>query len=104
MLNLNLPDTVFEWLFEPDPNEKEKQKGFLEIFNFTIDEASPSDAEVAVDPEMLGKVYESLISSEERGDAGIFIPLGLKLILCVGFRWSNIYIKKPTSRKMKSLI
>jgi hypothetical protein len=72
MLNLNLPDTVFEWLFEPDPNEKEKQKGFLEIFNFTIDEASPSDAEVAVDPEMLGKVYESLISSEERGDAGIF--------------------------------
>jgi hypothetical protein len=72
MLNFNLPDTIFEWLFEPDPTEKEKQKGFLEIFNFTIDEASPNDEEVAVDPEMLGKVYESLISSEERGEGGIF--------------------------------
>jgi len=45
----------------------------LEIFNFTIDESSPYDVEVAVDPEMLGKVYESLINEGERGDSGIFI-------------------------------
>ncbi|HAV10003.1 MAG TPA: hypothetical protein DCX22_00035 [Dehalococcoidia bacterium] len=49
---------------------------FLERFNFTIAEDSPLDKEVAVDPEMIGKVYESLVNvSEEidkRGDAGIF--------------------------------
>ncbi len=69
-LGFDLPDYVFEWLFEPD--DKDKKKGFLEIFNFTIDESTPIDVEVAVDPEMLGKVYESLIAEEERGSSGIF--------------------------------
>jgi len=50
--------------------------GFLERYNFTIAEDSPIDKEVAVDPEMIGKVYESLVNvsaeADERGDAGIF--------------------------------
>lgn len=49
---------------------------FLEQYNFTITEDSPLDQEVAVDPEMIGKVYESLVNVsedlDERGDAGIF--------------------------------
>ena len=47
---------------------------FFEQYNFTITEDTPLDQEVAVDPEMIGKVYESLVSveDEERGDAGIF--------------------------------
>ncbi|MEO0188962.1 MAG: DNA methyltransferase [candidate division WOR-3 bacterium] len=69
-LGFDVPDSVFEWLFEPDPNDL--KKGFLETFNFTINESLPVDVEVAVDPEMLGKVYESLIAEEERGEAGIF--------------------------------
>jgi len=46
--------------------------GLLERFNFTIREDLPFDVEVAVDPEMLGKVYESLVFEEERGKSGIF--------------------------------
>ena len=47
---------------------------FFEKYNFTIAEDTPLDQEVAVDPEMIGKVYESLVSveDEERSDAGIF--------------------------------
>ncbi|MFC1968600.1 Eco57I restriction-modification methylase domain-containing protein [Chloroflexota bacterium] len=49
---------------------------FLEGYNFTIAEDSPLDKEVAVDPEMIGKVYESLVNVseevDERGEAGIF--------------------------------
>jgi len=49
---------------------------FFERYNFTITEDSPLDQEVAVDPEMIGKVYESLVNvseeADERGDAGIF--------------------------------
>ena len=47
---------------------------FLEQYNFTIAEDTPLDQEVAVDPEMIGRVYESLVSveDEEKGDAGIF--------------------------------
>jgi hypothetical protein len=44
----------------------------LERYNFTIREDTPFDVDVAVDPEMLGKVYESLIQEEERGEGGIF--------------------------------
>jgi len=50
---------------------------FFERYNFTIAEDSPLDKEVAVDPEMIGKVYESLVNVEEtsadqRSAAGIF--------------------------------
>jgi len=49
---------------------------FLERYNFTIAEDSPLDKEVAVDPEMIGKVYEGLVNvsieADERGEAGIF--------------------------------
>lgn len=49
---------------------------FMEGYNFTISEDTPLDQEVAVDPEMIGKVYESLVNVseevDERGQAGIF--------------------------------
>jgi hypothetical protein len=49
---------------------------FLEHYNFTITENNPFDQEVTVDPEMMGKVYESLINVstqlDERSGAGIF--------------------------------
>ncbi|MBN1188984.1 MAG: hypothetical protein JXA46_04465 [Dehalococcoidales bacterium] len=49
---------------------------FLERYNFTISEDSPLDKEIAVDPEMIGKVYESLVNVsdeiDERGEAGIY--------------------------------
>ena len=49
---------------------------FLESYNFTIAEDTPLDQEVAVDPEMIGKVYESLVNvseeTDKQGDAGIF--------------------------------
>jgi len=69
-IGFSVPDRIFGLLFEIDPYDK--RKGLLERYNFTIREDTPLDVEVAVDPEMLGKVYESLISEEERGKAGIF--------------------------------
>jgi hypothetical protein len=69
-IGFEIPDRVFELLFETDPLDK--KKGFLERYNFTVREDTPLEVEVAVDPEMLGKVYESLISEEERGKVGIF--------------------------------
>lgn len=47
-------------------------QSFLEQYNFTVTEESPYDIDVAVDPAMLGKIYESLIAEQERGEAGIF--------------------------------
>ncbi|WP_456453870.1 Eco57I restriction-modification methylase domain-containing protein, partial [Thermococcus sp.] len=40
--------------------------GFFEAYNFTVTEETPYEVEVAVDPAMLGKIYESLIAEEEQ--------------------------------------
>ncbi|WP_297065235.1 Eco57I restriction-modification methylase domain-containing protein [Thermococcus sp.] len=39
---------------------------FFEGYNFTVMEETPYEVEVAVDPAMLGKIYESLIAEEEK--------------------------------------
>lgn len=43
---------------------------FFSEYNFTIDENDPNDAEVGVDPEMLGKIFENLL--EDNKDKGVF--------------------------------
>ncbi|MBW1973043.1 MAG: hypothetical protein JRI44_09475, partial [Deltaproteobacteria bacterium] len=64
-LALNLSDKFMEEILN-----------FFEKYNFTIKEDLPLDVEVAVDPEMIGYVYESLanVAEEiyERQDLGIF--------------------------------
>lgn len=45
---------------------------FFEIYNFTVDENSPNDQEVSIDPEMLGKVFENTLAEEERNKKGTF--------------------------------
>lgn len=49
--------------------------GILDIFdryNFTVNEAEPLEKEVAIDPEMLGKVFENLIEENRRRGLGAF--------------------------------
>lgn len=49
--------------------------GVLDVFdryNFTIKEDEPLDKEVAVDPEMLGKVFENMLDIIERKNKGAF--------------------------------
>ncbi len=75
--SFTVSDAIFEMLFDRFDGQ---EPGFLERYNFTIGEDTPFDQEVAVDPEMIGKVYESLVNitfegiEEEdlRGMAGIF--------------------------------
>jgi hypothetical protein len=62
--------------FYINDNLFEKVFNFFEKYNFTIREDLPLDVEVAVDPQMIGYVYESLsnVAEEiyERQDLGIF--------------------------------
>lgn len=67
-------------LFEKDDYDKTKfplpaefMKKLLDFFasyNFTIDENDPDDAEIGVDPEMLGRIFENLL--EDNKDKGAF--------------------------------
>ena len=47
-------------------NEDEKQPGLITIlsrYNFTVEESTPSDVQVALDPELLGKIFENLLGT-----------------------------------------
>jgi type I restriction-modification system DNA methylase subunit len=49
--------------------------GILDVFdryNFTVNEAEPMEKEVAIDPEMLGKVFENLIEENRRKGLGSY--------------------------------
>jgi len=49
--------------------------GILDVFdryNFTVNEAEPLEKEVAIDPEMLGKVFENLLEENRRKGLGAF--------------------------------
>ena len=54
-----LPADYFKRLFD-----------FFDQYNFTIDENDPEDAEVGIDPEMLGRIFENLL--EDNKDKGAF--------------------------------
>jgi len=64
-LSVEINDSLFKTIFN-----------FFERYNFTIKEDMPLEQEVAVDPQMLGYVYESLANVAEeiydRNDMGIF--------------------------------
>lgn len=86
-LNGGLFEADYDWEKSPMTidNElfrnKEKNKagdvgtGILDVFdryNFTIKEDEPLEKEVAVDPEMLGKVFENMLEITERKSKGAF--------------------------------
>lgn len=69
--------TIPENLFRNDEKNKSGDcgTGVLDVFdryNFTIKEDEPLDKEVAVDPEMLGKVFENMLDIKERKSKGAF--------------------------------
>lgn len=86
-LNGGLFEAQYDWqnanisiptdLFRNDETNKSGDigTGILDVFdryNFTIKEDEPLDKEVAVDPEMLGKVFENMLEIKERKSKGAF--------------------------------
>jgi hypothetical protein len=71
--DLTLPNNLF---FNDDvTTDGDKGTGILDVFdryNFTVNEAEPLEQEVAIDPEMLGKVFENLIEDNLRKGTGAF--------------------------------
>lgn len=69
-INFEIPDSFFS-----DVNDENEGKGILDIFdlfNFTINESEPLETEVAIDPEMLGKIFENLLEVTDRKSKGAF--------------------------------
>ena len=68
-----LPNELFS--NEYKTKEGDIGNGILDIFdryNFTVKEDEPLEKEVAVDPEMLGKVFENLLEVKDRKSKGTY--------------------------------
>lgn len=75
---ITLPNSLF------DRSDEKSILGFFNGYNFTISENVQGDEDVAVDPEMLGKVFENMLEAEERGKSGTFYtPRGIVNFMCV---------------------
>jgi hypothetical protein len=65
-----IPNKIFS-----DRKNDEEGSGILDVFdlyNFTVKEDEPLETEVAIDPEMLGKVFERMLDVTERKSKGAF--------------------------------
>ena len=71
--SIDLPNDLFH--NDEKTNAGDMGTGILDVFdryNFTIKEDEPLEKEVAVDPEMLGKVFENMLEITERRKKGAF--------------------------------
>ncbi|HWM92255.1 MAG TPA: TaqI-like C-terminal specificity domain-containing protein [Thermoanaerobaculia bacterium] len=72
-IDIALPDSVF--MNDMRTSEGDIGTGILDVFdryNFTVNESEPLEKDVAIDPEMLGKVFENLLEVRERKSKGSF--------------------------------
>lgn len=67
---IDLPVAYFRSLFQ-----------FFDQYNFTIDENSPGDYEVGIDPEMLGHIFENLLE-ENREKGAFYTPKEIVQYMC----------------------
>ena len=70
-----IPDELFDDIFD-----------FFESYNFTIEENTPFEIDIAINPEMLGNIYEHLVNIEEREEqarAGIFYTPKVEIDLMI---------------------
>lgn len=102
-------------LFEEDDDEKnpdifvpdecfkailDQPDGLFNRFNFTVTESTPLDVEVAVDPEMLGKVFEKLVTGRHESGS-YYTPKPIVTFMCrealKGYLKSQLPHESPTA-------
>jgi hypothetical protein len=71
----------YEHIVVPDEALKPLLTGLFYDYNFTVTESTPDDVEVAVDPEMLGKVFEELVTGRHESGS-YYTPKPIVSFMC----------------------
>ena len=69
----DIPDEAFKPIID--------HTGLFYRYNFTVEESTPLDIEVAVDPEMLGKVFEELVTGRHESGS-YYTPRSVVAFMC----------------------
>lgn len=102
--DFHIPNEMFS---NVDTKGKDEADGILDIFdryNFTMAEDEPMEREVAIDPEMLGKVFENLLDVKDRKSKGAFYtPREIVHYMCqeslINYLATNTAIEEEDIRK-----
>ncbi len=88
--DINIDDKIFENIFET-----------FDQYNFTVQEDQNFDADVAVDPEMLGKVFERLLPENfKKGKGSYYTPREVVSYMCK--QSIKDYLKKNKNLELQS--
>lgn len=73
---------------------------FFDRYNFTLEESSPKEVEIAIDPEMLGRIFEAMMDDNKEKGA-FYTPreivhyMAKNALLCILVRFSQPMSLKP---------
>ncbi len=93
-IDVKFPHTHFQELFD-----------FFDQYNFTIDENSPEDQDIGIDPEMLGLIFENLLE-DNREKGTFYTPKEVVHFMCK--ESLSAYVKhalndKATEKELKNI-
>ena len=84
--NLTIDNGIFKDIFDT-----------FDLYNFTVKEDEPLEKEVAIDPEMLGKVFENLLPENIRkGNGAFYTPREIVHYMCQESLINYLYNKLNT--------
>ncbi len=95
---LNIPNSFFS------NNNKDGILDIFDLYNFTVDEHEDYDIELAVDPEMLGRVFENLLPENIRkGGGSYYTPRIIVNYMCENSLSQFLYKKFQTTLSLDKI-
>jgi len=99
---IEIPNSIFS------NNNKNGILDIFDLYNFTVDENSDLEIDLAIDPEMLGKVFENLLEENVREEQGAYYtPREIVFYMCrnslVNYL-ANVFKDKLNKKKIVNFI
>ncbi|WP_096393522.1 Eco57I restriction-modification methylase domain-containing protein [Halorubrum trapanicum] len=70
--DVTIDEAFFDALLDPEEDESGEPKGFLRRYKISLRESNPSEQELVVDPEFIGRIFEMFMQEDERSEVGAF--------------------------------
>lgn len=67
-----IEETFFDKLLSSKEGDDGEPDGFLRRYKISLRESNPSERELVVDPEFIGRIFEMFMQEDERSDLGAF--------------------------------
>lgn len=96
--DLTIDNNIFKEIFDT-----------FDLYNFTVKEDEPLEKEVAIDPEMLGKVFENLLPENIRkGNGAFYTPREIVHYMCqeslINYLYNKLNIKECSSEVTEEIV